>query len=148
MHARGQLAQLQGDPRRAQQLYGEALAIAFRDDGDRAQLAGVLNSLARSVMQQGALEQAEAVLTESLLLARLQHDSRLVAYALRSIGILALRRQDYPGAEAQLWESLALFWELGDQLMPLSASKAWRSLRSNRARPDGIPLPGRGRGAA
>ncbi len=71
--------------------------------------------------EQGAFEQADARLTESLALSRQLHDLRQTADTLVLMGRYLQIRTDWDGALAHLEEALNLYQELND---PLGAAEA------------------------
>jgi predicted ATPase/class 3 adenylate cyclase/Tfp pilus assembly protein PilF len=114
LNGAGNLAEAQGDYRRALALHAEALAVR-RALGDTLGIAGSLNNLGNVAYKQADYARAAALYEESLALKRELGDTLGMAVSLNNLGMVAWQQADYARAAALYEESLALRRELGDK---------------------------------
>ena len=115
LNGAGVLAYMQGARMRAVARLDESLTL-LRPTGDKAAIAGALNSLAAVVQDLGDYPRAVALLEESLALKRQLGDGWGTAASLGNLGLVAQEQGDYPRAQTLLRESLALFRTQEDTL--------------------------------
>jgi len=111
--AAGSLADRATDPRQAVRIHQEAVTL-LRSLGDQRGVARALCGLASSEIDQGNLDQAEALLEEGLALSRESGDTWVTALATNFLGVVAYAREDYVAAMAAWEEPLRLFRAVGD----------------------------------
>lgn len=109
----GNLVFVNGDARRAGELFEEALAI-FRKEGDDEGINLALASLAIVRTALGEVAAARAAAEEGLAVSRRIGDGRGEAYALRGIGFAASVEGDLPAAEVAYEDALAAFRKIGE----------------------------------
>ncbi len=101
------------DLERAERYYRESHGL-YRELGNKAGSAAVLNNLGEVATAQGRHEQAAAFLNDALALYRDVGESSGVAGTLHSLGVLATAQHQYESAATYLAESLLRFQRLGD----------------------------------
>jgi non-specific serine/threonine protein kinase len=89
-------------------------ALAVGGEAPAAARTRALNGAGLLAYAQGDYECAQALLTQSLLLARDVKDASLIAWALHGLGRVAYGQGDHGGAVAAFEESLASFTDSGD----------------------------------
>ncbi|UXI66972.1 protein kinase domain-containing protein [Tahibacter amnicola] len=107
-----------GDPRRAEEAFGHALAIYRAGGADRWAEARSLNNLALLRLDQSDIEGAERLMRDALppLRAAVGDEHPLVAAAVGNLAGLLNRRGDFDGADSLFAEALALRRKLhGDE---------------------------------
>ena len=109
----GNLAYMQGDYARSEELYKESLALSRRL-GDTRHIASALNNLGLICQNRGDYTVAAALCEESLVLRRKTGDPRDIADSLNNLVGVAWALGDGERAVALCEESLALWRELGD----------------------------------
>jgi predicted ATPase/DNA-binding SARP family transcriptional activator len=95
-------------------LYEKSLEI-LRTLESKQTIAGLLNNLARVVLEQGDCDTANAYWDESLTIARELGDKRIIASALEGLGRIAQARDDFAKARAFFEQGVAIWRELGNQ---------------------------------
>jgi len=106
---------IQGYPERAVERYERALQ-GFRAAGDKAAQTHVLSGMARAYLDMGALDRAESLAKESLLLGQGLKNRRLQAQALHRLGEVLFTASQILAAKAVFTESLHLTREVGDRV--------------------------------
>lgn len=103
--ATGWLASVDGDHRRAMDLFQEALAVESSRTGHR-EIARALRSAAFSFSYQGEYERATELLEEALARARELDSPEDVAAALRGLGKMKVHEEDFDRAEQYFRQAL------------------------------------------
>jgi predicted ATPase len=111
----GNAANELGERDEARRRWDEALVLARRMENN-ALIAQMLNALA-AWNYPDDLDTMEALLLESLEIARESSDRMDVAYALGNLGAVALVTERHDVARTRLEEALAIWREIGDQRM-------------------------------
>jgi non-specific serine/threonine protein kinase len=99
------------DYARARSFEEQGLQI-FRELGHRWGMCETLTWMGMALVKQGDLQQATAVLEESLVLARQARDVNEIAFSLWQLGNTATAKGNYEQATQLLEESLALYKEI------------------------------------
>jgi predicted ATPase/DNA-binding SARP family transcriptional activator len=102
-----------GEPGRAWEIFGEAVALARTGDDSRL-LSDALNSQGLAAHDTGRLDEAAALHEESLELRRRLGESSRVAASLNNLANVARSRGDAEQALRYLEDALALFRQVGD----------------------------------
>jgi len=110
----GNLAWRQGDYEPAGKLLEESLGL-YRDLGNVAGVAHVLNTLGLIADGRGDQARATSLYEECLELRRQLHDTSGIACVLNNLAIVACRQEQYAKAIPLYEESLALHRAAGDQ---------------------------------
>ncbi len=129
LHSAGDIADWQGDQRRARDHFERALAI-HRARDDRWRMVSMLRGLGSSAIDRGELDLALSLLEESLALAREVGNEWEAAAATNLIGTAVAVRGDFSGALARHEEAAAGWRALGDtgHVITALASAAWVAL--------------------
>ena len=110
----GWLAQVQGDPVRAKELFDQSLTL-YRELGDKGGVAHSLIMLGFVALNQGDYDLVIARGQEGLNLAREVGDKGGVSVSLLLLGMVAMDHGEYERATDLYQESLALAREMGDK---------------------------------
>ena len=110
----GYLAFWQGEMQHSKRHHTAGLAL-WRELGDTAGLAEILNHLGSVADKQGAYVQAEDLYEQSLALRKTLDDAWGIARALANLGQVAIHQADLERARPLLVESLALVRGVGDE---------------------------------
>ena len=111
----GVLAREQGDYDAAERMLAGALAL-YRELGDRAGIAALVNDCGSVRRERGDYAAARALYAESLAIRRELGDRRGVGSSLNSLGLVHRELGEYAQARECYEESLALDREIGDRL--------------------------------
>ena len=111
--AAGDLAFLQSEYARANELLGEGLTL-YRDLKDERGVASAVQLLGSIAREQGRYEQAEAFHGESLAISRRLGDDWGVAQSLNYLGFVAWLRGDHGRAAEVCAQAASMFEVLGD----------------------------------
>ena len=109
----GNLVSDLGDPARAGELYGAALALA-RDLDDRSTMLSATNNLGNLAMLAGDRPRAAGLYAEALAVARDGGDGPRAAAALDNLGVVAQADGRYAAAAAHHDEARTLYHAAGD----------------------------------
>ncbi|MDP8908361.1 MAG: tetratricopeptide repeat protein, partial [Chloroflexota bacterium] len=113
LEAAAELAEALADYRRAEALYGEALALR-RALGDEHGVAVCLKGLGTIARAQGALDRATSLHEQAVALFRQFGDRREAASTLNELAVVAYHRGDTDRAGELLGEAIAEFRAVGD----------------------------------
>jgi tetratricopeptide (TPR) repeat protein len=112
---RAQGHELSGNIQSAITAYEEVVSLQRLLSPENINVAKALNSLAGAKMHAGDVEGAERDMREAMELAELNQDVAMMAALTGNWAQVALRREDWSGAEALARKALALSQELGRQ---------------------------------
>jgi len=113
LNGMGNLANQQGDYKRAQMWFEESLTLRRTID-NTGDIADALNNLGVVAKNQGEYERAAALYEESLALSRESNNIVGIASALNNLGLVAYEQGDYGRSMALYEESLALKRTVGN----------------------------------
>ncbi|MBP7691998.1 MAG: tetratricopeptide repeat protein [Anaerolineales bacterium] len=133
----GTLANQQGNPTRARELYEESLALR-RELNDKYGAAILLNNLGVVAMYQEDYPTSRPLYTESLALLREIGDRWAVGQILNNLGLVLRYQGDYAEARAQLEESVAVRRALGDKWGIANALSSLTNLLIHLGQFDGV----------
>jgi len=113
----------------------EGLALS-RELGYKQGVAAALLGLGNCMVSEGSDENAHIYYEESARLFKEVGDKNQLAFAVRRLGLMALRQTDYPRAFASCAESLSLNMETRDGRGVAASLTAIASIAAQRGRPE------------
>ncbi len=130
-HAEGNALRNLGRTEKAEESYEEAKKI-YAATGDKAAVAGVVNSIAILSFERGDLDGAKKLYEESLSISRSTGNESGVARALNNIALVLFQQGDSAGAEDFYRQALATFHAVGDKRSEALALNNIAHVRRNR----------------
>src|ERR1051326_3100657 len=124
-------------------IWEKSLAV-FRELGDAAAIAAVLDALGRAAHRRGDLQRAKDLFEQSIALLREVGDQHRLARVLHDLGVLLAAQETVRDATDTLIESLTLGHALGDRRGSADNLEALAAVAVDRGRPE---LAARFRGA-